>query len=425
MNKIDKIKIEGFWGDKSIEIKFNSDVNFFIGVNGSGKTTVINLIAAALSADFPTLERLSFKMIHIKLSEIGGTKKPVIEVKKNQSKRLSYQHIKYYIKEMASEKFQVYSLDEYEEKILIRRQMKRRQLITIPERKETGVSSKLKTIINTSWLSIHRSNSQNGLQEESYESSVDKKLDELSSEIGKYLSILSAKISEETEKFQKNIIFSLLTGQTQDQVLSAVKELNLKEERKALEEIFKKLDLNNKKELKALDKLFIGVEEALSKYNLNQRVTINELDSLFTLFRSHRVVESWKSLLKEQEKILSPKTTFLKVLNSLFQEKRILINDKNEIVAITKSDKTLSVNELSSGEKQLIIILGEALLQESTPWVYIADEPELSLHVSWQEKLIGNLKLLNPESQIICATHSPDIISSFSKNVFDLKDFIK
>jgi energy-coupling factor transporter ATP-binding protein EcfA2 len=85
----------------------------------------------------------------------------------------------------------------------------------------------------------------------------------------------------------------------------------------------------------------------------------------------------------------------------------------------------LPLKELSSGEKQLLIILGEAVLQGNTPWLYIADEPELSLHVDWQEKLIRSLRGLNPNAQIIFATHSPDIVSTYGENVFDMEKILK
>ncbi len=147
--------------------------------------------------------------------------------------------------------------------------------------------------------------------------------------------------------------------------------------------------------------------------------------TLVNSYRSHRVVENWNDLLKKQAKILQPKSTFVDVLNGLFQRKTVHINDKNEIEATTDSGKTLNVRGLSSGEKQLIIILGEALLQRAAPWIYIADEPELSLHVKWQEKLIENLRRLNPQAQIICATHSPDVVSAFAANVFDMERMIK
>ncbi|MRE52090.1 AAA family ATPase, partial [Escherichia coli] len=65
----------------------------------------------------------------------------------------------------------------------------------------------------------------------------------------------------------------------------------------------------------------------------------------------------------------------------------------------------------SSGEKQLLIILSEALLQNGKRCLYLADEPELSLHVSWQEKIVNSIFEINKNVQIIFATHSPDVVS--------------
>ena len=46
MNYIEHVEINGFLGSRDVTINFNNDINFLIGVNGSGKTTVINMIAA-------------------------------------------------------------------------------------------------------------------------------------------------------------------------------------------------------------------------------------------------------------------------------------------------------------------------------------------------------------------------------------------
>jgi predicted ATPase len=78
---------------------------------------------------------------------------------------------------------------------------------------------------------------------------------------------------------------------------------------------------------------------------------------------------------------------------------------------------------LSSGEKQILILLTQALLSERSPVVYVADEPELSLHVSWQEKLLGALTKLAGRCQFIVATHSPDIAAGFGSKIIDLARF--
>ena len=80
----------------------------------------------------------------------------------------------------------------------------------------------------------------------------------------------------------------------------------------------------------------------------------------------------------------------------------------------------MPLEKLSSGEKQLIIMLGESLLQEQSECVYFADEPEISLHISWQESLVNDVLRLNPNVQLILATHSPDIVSIYSDNAIDI-----
>ena len=426
MNKIDRVEIFGFWGDREVVIDFFSDVNFLIGVNGSGKTTVINMIAAALSADFTTLDRLPFEKILIALSEAGGRKKPSIEVEKVRNEDSPYPRITYRIKEKASEKYKEYSLDEFEERSALRRRIPSSQYHLFMRQMNRGILAKLQSVVNVSWLSIHRtSSSRHSPEEESYESTVDQKLEELSNELGKYFSVLSSKVSDEIAEFQRNIILSLLTEQPESVVFSLVKSFDLKEEKKALIDIFSKLKIGGRNPTKKIDKHFQEVSEARIKLSKEQGLDINDLMTLVNSYRSHRVVENWNDLLKKQAKILQPKSTFVDVLNGLFQRKTVHINDKNEIEATTDSGKTLNVRGLSSGEKQLIIILGEALLQRAAPWIYIADEPELSLHVKWQEKLIENLRRLNPQAQIICATHSPDVVSAFAANVFDMERMIK
>ena len=65
---------------------------------------------------------------------------------------------------------------------------------------------------------------------------------------------------------------------------------------------------------------------------------------------------------------------------------------------------------LSSGEKQMLVILLTALVQDGRPGALFMDEPEISLHIEWQQRLITLIRTLNPNVQIILCTHSPAII---------------
>jgi len=130
---------------------------------------------------------------------------------------------------------------------------------------------------------------------------------------------------------------------------------------------------------------------------------------------------------------------FFEVINSLFEEtnKEITIDPSNNtlvfnikgtggtfdtaegksfILADGKefhiADEMVQLDQLSSGEKQIILILTTVFLQEEKPNILLMDEPEISLHINWQERLIEVIRQLNPNCQLILATHSPTIFTN-------------
>lgn len=214
MNILSNVIISGFWDSQTISIPFHTDVNFLIGPNGSGKTNIINMVAAALNADFLTLDRLPFEKINLQLSEIGGTKKPSIEIEKKGKSNLPFSSISYKIKEKASGEIASYSLDDLEEQLTFRDYPIRYNSEILSRRSNivnANIIEKLKKIVNVSWLSIHRAESSRSLREDrgSYESTVDKKLDELSNELLKYFSLLEKKVTLRLVIFKKQYFYPL------------------------------------------------------------------------------------------------------------------------------------------------------------------------------------------------------------------------
>ena len=67
MFKLKDVTIEGFWGQHTISTDFNEDVNIFIGRNGTGKTTFINILQAIISVDLELLYSLQFDKIIVNL----------------------------------------------------------------------------------------------------------------------------------------------------------------------------------------------------------------------------------------------------------------------------------------------------------------------------------------------------------------------
>jgi predicted ATP-binding protein involved in virulence len=100
-------------------------------------------------------------------------------------------------------------------------------------------------------------------------------------------------------------------------------------------------------------------------------------------------------------------------LNTFFEEtgKTIEITGDGNIEVILPNGDKNSIFNLSSGEKQLIILFGHVIFSSDINGIFIIDEPELSLHLSWQEKFVKALLEANPSTQFILATHAPAIIN--------------
>ena len=107
-----------------------------------------------------------------------------------------------------------------------------------------------------------------------------------------------------------------------------------------------------------------------------------------------------------------PKKRFQDMVDELFEETgKKIVRTENEI-RFSQIGETLVPYQLSSGEKQMLAILLTVLVEDNHPYVLFMDEPEVSLHIEWQKRLIELILELNPNVQIILTTHSPAVIMS-------------
>lgn len=105
-----------------------------------------------------------------------------------------------------------------------------------------------------------------------------------------------------------------------------------------------------------------------------------------------------------------PKRMFQDMIDRLFAEtEKTIIRTENE-VRFSQIGETLQPYQLSSGEKQLLVVLLTVLVEDRLPFVLFMDEPEVSMHIEWQKQLIDLILQLNPNVQIILTTHSPAVI---------------
>ena len=112
------------------------------------------------------------------------------------------------------------------------------------------------------------------------------------------------------------------------------------------------------------------------------------------------------------QQLSQPKKRFQDIVDELFEETgKKIVRTENEI-RFSQIGETLVPYQLSSGEKQMLAILLTVLVEDHEPYVLFMDEPEVSLHIEWQKRLIELILELNPNVQIILTTHSPAVIMS-------------
>ena len=110
------------------------------------------------------------------------------------------------------------------------------------------------------------------------------------------------------------------------------------------------------------------------------------------------------------QQISLPKKRFQDIIDKLFAETgKKIIRTENDI-RFSQIGETLVPYQLSSGEKQILAIMLTVLVEDNHNYVLFMDEPEVSLHVDWQQQLIDLVLELNPNVQIILTTHSPAVI---------------
>lgn len=105
-----------------------------------------------------------------------------------------------------------------------------------------------------------------------------------------------------------------------------------------------------------------------------------------------------------------PKKKFQDIIDDLFSETGKKILRKSNEIAFEQVGETLYPHQLSSGEKQILAILLTVLIQDNQHFTLFMDEPEVSLHIEWQQRLISLIRELNSNVQIILTTHSPAVI---------------
>ncbi|CZY28185.1 MULTISPECIES: AAA family ATPase [Enterobacter cloacae complex] len=390
MSKISAIFIEKMWGYKNVHLELNESINFLIGVNGSGKTTIINIISNALSVDVGQLLAMPFSELAILFTE-----GEMIRVEKTSKTNVSF---------FINFKDDVFTFNLEDDEYNFAMDQK------IDEAK--SIISKFSLIDFLPLSRTGRKEYEHDPFSDSPSDPVNNKLDIIKNELVNRFSRQSKIYNKIASNFQRDIFNKLLEVPGEDELNFYNNYSNLDKDEASLREISnfmspQKEGVTNKR----LENYFHKLRGVMSSFERkDHNFSVTDLGIMFNAWRTSSLIADYESLKKKKDDIFRSQNEFFEVFKLFFpKEKEIILSNQNDLVMKT-SNGHINLNELSSGEKQMIILLGQIYLSENKPILYIADEPEVSLHVKWQDKIVDALLTINPRAQFLLATHSPDVI---------------
>lgn len=425
--KIVHVSLLALWGVKNYNLNLSQDFNFIIGPNGSGKTTLLNLISSIFKLDIDIINKIDFRECKISLIDEKSNSHSISVLKGEDV--LGDNVINFLIETngstICSDFFNCRGLDKDDVDSPRNRMLIRKAINNSSDELNSFLNDKIKL----AWLPIERSKFIFNERDYRANSLIDLKLNDISNRFTKYMANINKVIADKINLFQKNIFMSAVDLSYFEKSTKGKITVDIDREKNLLIEAFKEVGIEDHEYNKNVNKMFDSINDIknkqgkIKKAGKKYQYSLHDVVHIFNLWKTHFLVESFNSYKESKNIIRHDLELFISILNELFENrKEFFVSNTNELCVYSSNDSEVKLTDLSSGEKQLIIILAESLLQEGNDFIYVIDEPELSLHVYWQEKLVDSINKINEKSQIIFATHSPDIVSYRTNNIVQMDE---
>lgn len=418
-----RIHVEKLWGGKPIAFDLHEDVNVIIGPNASGKTTIINLLMYTLTGDVIRLIDYQFDFIKVTLRSFLSAKDLIVKVT-NAKDGIRFEVAG---KTTAIPHFPGSMRARHIEFSDVPPQILRRHLG--PDLFD--LKRQLEGLVPAAWLPVSRrlpmgeeeGDDHRRIRRGSLES-VDECLSELLGALQRYRVSLDAKLAELRQDFQRHALENILYDKRHDRMIDLENfQVPTQEEKNQLLKAFKDVGFVDSAMSNRVEEHFKAAQEAIDAIKREPDTFSSQTLFIIPLIhRTKQMVDFAQDLESKRQELFAPLSLYVQTIGSFVDGKEISVTPRGELEVkrIGNAPSDIQWRHLSSGEKQLLILLTQALLWEKDPVVYVADEPELSLHVTWQEKLLKSITALAGRCQLIVATHSPDIAGGFPRRIIDL-----
>jgi predicted ATP-dependent endonuclease of OLD family len=413
------------------DISFNTDVSFLIGSNGSGKTTAIKLIKALLSPSILDIISISFEYCHLEFERNSKIKTINIQRKNKNEYIMKYDGdecyivVPEYLQYREPEKNESYAMEieALSDNTVFNKIRKLPTPIFLGVDRKNGSDNFSNPLYRDSFIPPRRRNIVKGLLgdalfetqymiQESYKGI--RNLEE------KQSGVLRDSILKSSFKFSS---FNPEDLNTNRNWMQANQLINKKTE---INRAISKISSVDSSLSAEVDSFFNSLENILYEMKNSgdqEGFSLNWLMNQVQIKRISDLVDVIDSYDKKTQEIYRPVNEFVSIVNKFFDDsnKKITIDPVGRIlVHINSRRQFYTVDCLSSGERQLLIIIANVLFNKYSnalrirKSIIIIDEPELSLHMRWQEMFSDIILESSPETQFILATHSPDIVGDLS-----------
>ncbi|MEN6321632.1 MAG: AAA family ATPase [Syntrophaceae bacterium] len=449
--KIKKFEAKKVHGYLNFKIRFYDDLTFLTGINGSGKTTVVRGVSALISPSLDILaqtiyDEMSVEVIH------DGEDIHITSTKEADRFILSCSKVK--------EKLEIQIYLEDESELLHQTQEKENDYYREIERRNSNhpVLKLVKSMPTPMFLGTERRSLEVVPRGRLYLSSRRRRRGKnifsnflfFSIEEAAYLAELTyrgteAKQRELTENLRRNILlnafkFESMTSKKMDFKSSYYKDIESK--KSVIKQTMKELGLKDteiENDLNAFFDKLKEVTEKLSGAKFDKAWKSNDPKMTQALVewimnkpqfdRISKIIDEVDKYVKGIQELNEPIEKYLSNVNRFLQDsdKKIEFDDNGYLSVRLKESNLVPITSLSSGESQIVVIITHLSFNPAAQLanVFIVDEPELSLHLRWQELFVAAVQDANPMLQVILATHSPSIILEDTEHCVDLSEQIK
>lgn len=450
MMKILKLKVTKLYGVFNYDVEFNSDVTFIYGENGCGKTTILNITEAIITGQLYNLFDYKFNEIVLFYSHNGkrtNINRIIIDLERNLL-NIIFNGKTYKLTAGYSDENDMIENYYFNKKITSEFDGMEKFYFN-----KYSFLNEIKHTFNYVYLPLNRSSIYDNFNDYDFSRNihvnmsgytepnrvkVEKGIRQVEELVASKCLRINGTIATINDEFRNNILKSLMEVSSENSFVNNVvnfkNDKNLQNEMNDIKKEYIKtlleLGLLADNEENSMNEFFDNFikDLYLYKYSNEVPVDLSLLSQYQEIIKIKKIINIAKESEKQKADARSPIETFLTTINGFIESgadnKKIAISKEGKIYFTTKySKENISIRYLSSGEKQLIIFFANLIfnVKSGKSGIFVVDEPEISLHLSWQREFVEKALEVNNNLQLIFATHAPEIIGKRRNKAFRLE----